>query len=285
MSLISLKDVNYKYPGEEQYVLKDVNLEIEEGKFYSLCGVNGSGKSTLCLLLRSFIPNVYKGTVEGKANILGCDINNVDLSSICTEIGYVFQNPFTQMSMTKDTVYEEIAFGLENLGVERLEMIRRVDEMVEYFGFEDLVDKNPQQLSGGQKQKVAIASVVVMNPRVLILDEPTSQLDPTATAEIFELLSRLNSEGTTIIVVEHKMELLTEYINEMIILHQGTVLMQGSAKDCFASENYTKANLLYPDYYLLGEELKQSGIINESLTSYSLAKEILQGKVKHDSSK
>lgn len=285
MSLISLKDVSYKYPGEEHYVLKKANLTIQEGKFYAICGVNGSGKSTLCLLLRSFIPNIYKGEVEGEATILGCDVNNLDLSSICTEIGYVFQNPFTQMSMTKDTVYEEIAFGLENLGVERSEMIKRVDQIIEYFNFGDLVYKNPQELSGGQKQKVAIASVVVMNPRVLILDEPTSQLDPSATAEIFELLARLNAEGTTIIVVEHKMELLTEYIDEMIILDNGTVLMQGTTAKCFASSNYRQANLLYPDYYLLGEELKDKGIITESLTSYSKAKQVLSGKVEHDSSK
>lgn len=285
MSLISLKNVSYKYPGEDTDVLSNVNLEIEQGKFYSLCGVNGSGKSTLCLLLRAFIPHIYKGQVEGQATILGTDVNQLELSDICTEIGYVFQNPFTQMSMTKDTVYEEIAFGLENLGVPRDEMIKRVDEIVEYFNFGELVNKNPQELSGGQKQKVAIASVVVMNPKVLILDEPTSQLDPTATSEIFELLARLNSEGTTIIVVEHKMELLTEYINEMIILSEGTVLMQGTAEQCFNSEYYRQANLLYPKYYQLGEELKRAGIINQSLTTYSQAVEVLSGKVEYDQSK
>ncbi len=285
MSLIELKSVNYTYEGEKRQVLNNLNLKIEKGKFYGICGVNGSGKSTLCLLLRSFIPYIYKGQLSGNVSIFNKDIKDIDMNELSTEIGYVFQNPFTQMSMTKDTVYEEIAFGLENLGIERSEMIKRVDNIIEYFGLESIAYKNPQRLSGGQKQKVAISSVVVMNPQILILDEPTSQLDPNATLEIFELLKKLNAQGTTIIVVEHKLELLTEYINEMIILNNGTVMIQGTPSVCYQSNYFLEANLVYPKHYLVGQKLRELNIIDKPFISYFDAKKCLSRKVDYDRSK
>src|SRR5690606_1732280 len=154
---------------------------IEKGYLYAVIGKNGSGKTTLCNLIRGFIPHFHKGELEGDFLIEGKDVREWDLGELAKKIGFIFQNPFTQISGVKDTVFEEIAYGLENLGVEVEEIKRRVKKISKLLGIEELEDKNPFELSGGQKQRVAFASVIVMEPDILVIDEPTSQLDPKGT--------------------------------------------------------------------------------------------------------
>lgn len=231
MAEIILKNVNYQYPLEEKEVVCDFTYCFEQGKVYGLIGENESGKTTLCNIIRGFIPELYRGKLEGEILINGRKISNYDSGELASIVGYSFQNPFVQISGVKDNVYEEIAYGMENIGVPREQMIKRVDELVKMFHLEELVDKNPYELSGGQKQRVALASMIALDPEVVIMDEPTSQLDPKSTEDIFEIVNILKKQGKTIILIEHKIDLVAEYCDSILLMHQGELVMHGDAKD------------------------------------------------------
>ena len=231
MAEIILKNVNYQYPLEEKEVVCDFTYCFEQGKVYGLIGENESGKTTLCNIIRGFIPELYRGKLEGEILINGRKIRSYDSGELASIVGYSFQNPFVQISGVKDNVYEEIAYGMENIGVPREQMIKRVDELVKMFHLEELVDKNPYELSGGQKQRVALASMIALDPEVVIMDEPTSQLDPKSTEDIFEIVNILKKQGKTIILIEHKIDLVAEYCDSILLMHQGELVMHGDAKD------------------------------------------------------
>ena len=231
MAEIILKNVNYQYPLEEKEVVCDFTYCFEQGKVYGLIGENESGKTTLCNIIRGFIPELYRGKLEGEILINGRKISSYDSGELASIVGYSFQNPFVQISGVKDNVYEEIAYGMENIGVPREQMIKRVDELVKMFHLEELVDKNPYELSGGQKQRVALASMIALDPEVVIMDEPTSQLDPKSTEDIFEIVNILKKQGKTIILIEHKIDLVAEYCDSILLMHQGELVMHGEAKD------------------------------------------------------
>ena len=201
---IEIKNFSYKYPLEDKNVLENLNLKIEKGEFWAVIGKNGSGKTTLCNALRRFVPDFYKGEVTGEIVVDGKNLKDFSPKELVTKIGFVFQNPFTQISGVKDTVFEEIAYGLENLAVEKEKIIKRVNETLKLLEIEHLKDKNPQEMSGGQKQRVALASIIVMDPEILVIDEPTSQLDPKGTQDIFKIINIMAKKGKTIILVEHK---------------------------------------------------------------------------------
>ncbi len=209
MSYIELKDVVYRYPLQKEPALNHVNLNIEKGKFYGIIGENGGGKTTLCNLIRGLVPHFYNGKLKGTCLIEGTDVRELDLDDVCVKIGYVFQDPFTQISGVKETVFEEVAMGLENLGIEKHEMVERVKAVCKQVGIEELIQKNPNDLSGGQRQRVAFASIIVMDAETLVIDEPTSQLDPEGTRNVFAIIDTLRNSGKTIILVEHKIDLIS----------------------------------------------------------------------------
>ena len=184
MAYIELKNVTYTYPLTKEPALKNISFSFERGKFYGIIGENAGGKTTLCNLLRGLIPHFYKGKLEGDVLIDGEDIRTLDMDALSTQMGYIFQNPFTQISGVKKTVFEEIAMGMENLGVPKEQMIKKVFEIAELLKIEDLLQNDPNALSGGQRQKVAFASIIAMDTDTFVIDEPTSQLDPDGTAAI-----------------------------------------------------------------------------------------------------
>lgn len=260
MSMITIKNLSYQYPISETDALKDVNVTIEKGKLYALVGANGGGKTTLCNVIRGFIPHFYKGDLRGEMLIEGKDIREWELGELSQKIGYVFQNPFTQISGVKDNVFEEIAFGLENLGMEP-ELIReKVAQVIEMLGIGYLRDKNPFELSGGQKQRVALASIIVMEPDVLVIDEPTSQLDPKGTEEVFKIIELMKNKGKTIILVEHKIELIAEYADYIILLNEGEVVMQGNTKEILTDERALSFGAALPQYSMFGLEMRKRGM-------------------------
>ncbi|MBS4216209.1 MULTISPECIES: energy-coupling factor ABC transporter ATP-binding protein [Neobacillus] len=263
MSYIEMKGISYKYPVGDGKVLKDVNLSLEKGKVYALIGANGSGKTTICNLIRGFIPHFFKGDLDGEMLIEGKDIREWEMGDLAQKMGYIFQNPFTQISGTKDTVFEEIAFGLENLRVEVPVIKERVTEIIKLFGLEPLQNKDPQQLSGGQRQRVSLASVMVMDPEILIIDEPTSQLDPQATEEVFKIINIMKQKGKTIILVEHKIELIAEYADWVILVEDGKVVMEGKTKDILSDIKTVNHGVMLPQYALLGYEMRKTGRLNE----------------------
>lgn len=261
--VIELKSVSYTYPVSDSKVLKDVSLTIEEGKFYAVIGNNGAGKTTLCNLFRGFIPHFYKGELEGEVLLFQEPIQELNVSDLARRMGFVFQNPFIQVSGVKETVFDEIAFGLENLGVPEAEIIDRVDSIMKRLKIEHLREKSPFQLSGGQRQRVALASIVVMDADVFVIDEPTSQLDPQGTDEIFGIIKLLKEMGKTIILVEHKMNLVAEYADEVIILEEGKIVMQGKTRDVFTNPDFLQLNVLAPQVSQLYFALKDRGMTFE----------------------
>lgn len=211
MGYITLSNVSYTYPTLKEPVIKDINLSLEKGKLYALVGKNGSGKTTLCNIIRGFIPHFYHGKLVGDVIVNNQNIEDGNIGTLAPTVGYIFENPFNQMSGIKEIVYEELAYGLENLGVPRDEMIKRVKKIIELVGLEDLKDKHPMELSGGQQQRVAFASILIMETDIILIDEPTSQLDPRATESVFEIILHMKNEGKTIILVEHIMDLIAEF--------------------------------------------------------------------------
>jgi len=192
--MIELDKVSYTYPAAAGPALQDISLSIPEGQFCALIGVNGAGKSTLAYTIAGFVPHFYHGTLTGKVTVANLDTQTTPLHELVTRAGLIFQNPFNQISGTKYTVREEIAFGLENLGIARTKMLARIDAAMSIVGINDLAERSPLALSGGQMQRVAIASVLAMQPPVLVLDEPTSQLDPIGSREVFSAVRALSQK-------------------------------------------------------------------------------------------
>ena len=256
---IEIKNFSYKYPLEDKNVLENLNLKIEKGEFWAVIGKNGSGKTTLCNALRRFVPDFYKGEVTGEILVDGKNLKDFSPKELVTKIGFVFQNPFTQISGVKDTVFEEIAYGLENLAVEKEKIIKRVNETLKLLEIEHLKDKNPQEMSGGQKQRVALASIIVMDPEILVIDEPTSQLDPKGTQDIFKIINIMAKKGKTIILVEHKLELIAEYAEKIVVLDEGKIILSGDKKEILNNRLLEEKGIGMPQYSKLAYELIKVG--------------------------
>lgn len=259
MCYFKLEDVSYKYPLEDREILKNINLDIKKGEFWAVIGKNGSGKTTLCNVLRRFIPDFYKGELKGKITLEGKELKDYSAKEIVQKVGFVFQNPFTQISGVKETVFEEIAFGLENLALDAEYIRKRVEETLKLLHIEELRDKNPYELSGGQGQKVALASIIAMDPEIMVIDEPTSQLDPKGTEEIFEIIDILKKEGKTIILVEHKLELIAEYAEKVMVLDEGEMILSGNTEDVLKNKILLEKEIGIPQYTALAYRLMDEG--------------------------
>ena len=260
MAYIELKNVTYTYPLMKQPALKNITASFEHGKFYGVIGENAGGKTTLCNLIRGLIPHFYKGKLEGQALIEGEDIRTLDIDLLSTKIGYIFQNPFTQISGVRKTVFEEIALGLENLGMPREEMIEKVLHIAKLVHIENLRQNNPNALSGGQRQRVAFASIIAMDTDTFVIDEPTSQLDPEGTEGIFEIIHTLKEQGKTIILVEHKVDLLAEYADEILVLYKGELIAKGATKEVLSDVSLSEKGVLLPRTVMLNQKLTEKGI-------------------------
>lgn len=259
MCYFKLKDVSYKYPLEDREILKNINLDIKKGEFWAVIGKNGSGKTTLCNVLRRFVPDFYKGELKGRITLEGKELKDYSVKEIVQKVGFVFQNPFTQISGVKETVFEEIAFGLENLALDAEDIRKRVEETLKLLRIEELRDKNPYELSGGQGQKVALASIIAMDPEIMVIDEPTSQLDPKGTEEIFEIIDILKKEGKTIILVEHKLELIAEYAEKVMVLDEGEMILSGNTEDVLKNKILLEKEIGIPQYTALAYRLMDEG--------------------------
>lgn len=258
--MIEVKNLVYRYPTAEEDTLKDLSFSIKKGEFFAIIGPNGAGKTTLCNAIRGFIPHFYNGDMQGDVLIEGKSVKDQTIGELALKVGFVFQNPFTQVSGVAENVYEEICFGLENLGVEVDEIHRRVEQVMKMTRIDQLRDRNPFELSGGQLQRVALASIIVMEPDILVIDEPTSQLDPEGTEEIFEIIKLMKEKQKTIVLVEHKMELIAEYADHVVLIDDGKVILDGSNEEVLTNEEVLKHDTLLPQYAMLGIEMKKQGM-------------------------
>ena len=273
--VMECKNVTYTYPLADEPSIRNVSLNIEEGKFYGIVGENGSGKTTLCAILRGFALSFYQGDIQGEVLVYGKPIGEYG-GELATKIGYVFQNPFTQISGVKETVFEEVAYGLENFGVPVEEIVERVEAIMKLTHIDSLAEKNPLELSGGQMQRVALASVLVLEPDILIIDEPTSQLDPQGTESVFEIIKMMKDKKKTIILVEHKIDLIAEYADEVLVLRGGKLIAGGDKAQVLSDISLMEQGVQLPQMAILGSRLKEKGFpISEIPVTEKRAVEII----------
>lgn len=237
MAAISIKNLSFSYAQAKEPTLRDVSFEVQPGQVTAILGANGAGKSTLGYALAGYIPHFYRGAMQGSVIVDGLDTAKSSLSELVTRVGMVFQNPFNQISGAKLTVEEEIAFGLENLGIAREEMRERVARALALFDLTGAAKQSPYALSGGQQQRLALASIFAMEPPILVLDEPTSQLDPAGTREVMESVAVLASRGMTIVLIEHKLEWVAMLAARVIVLAQGTLAANGTVSEALPRAN------------------------------------------------
>lgn len=247
--MIEVAGLTYTYPRTEAPALCGVDLHVPRGQFCAVVGANGAGKSTLCYALTGFVPHFHGGTLSGSVHVAGRDLARTPLADLAGEVGLVFANPHSQITGMRFTVREEIAFGLENLGVPRDEMVARLEAVLELTGLAGLAGRMPLTLSGGQLQRVALASVLVMRPRVLVLDEPAAQLDPAGTRELFTVLAGLAAAGdTTIVLVEHKLEWIAGFAQRVVVLADGQIVADGPPRDVLAGPDLERHGVM-PTHY------------------------------------
>lgn len=259
--MIRLSDVTYYYPRATRPTLEGITFEVPEGQFCAVIGANGAGKSTLCSALAGFVPHFYRGRLTGSIQVAGIDIAGSSLAELSGTVGLVFSNPFNQITGARFTVRDEVAFGLENMAVPREEMHARIDEILSFAGLADLADRSPFALSGGQQQRLAIASVLVMRPKLIVLDEPTSQLDPIGSKEVFTVLRDLAAtDEATVFIAEQKLEWIATFADRVLVLHEGRLVADGLPGDMLASEDLAKYGLEPTRYTQAARAAKRAGL-------------------------
>ncbi len=250
---IRAEGIEYVYPNGFQ-ALKGVNVSINEGEFVAVMGQNGSGKTTL---VKHF--NGLLRPTKGKVYVFGEDSSKHTTAELCKIVGYVFQNPDHQIFSS--TLLDEIGFGLRNLGYPEGEVIERVKVVLEKVDLKKSLTDNPHFMSMGERHRVAIASILVLEPKVLILDEPTTGLDYKRSLELMELVKKINREGKTIILVTHDVNLAAQYSERVIILKDGKIIADGSSKKILSDASLlSKSNLIPPQINLLAKKLKDLNV-------------------------
>jgi len=260
MAIVNLQNVTYKYPLTDSPALQNINMQVNEGEFVAIVGPNGAGKSTLCYTIAGFVPHFFKGELTGTAEVAGKESSKSSLHEWVLNVGLAFQNPFNQISGAKYTVFEEIAFGLENTGVPRDEMRQRVEDTMKLTGISDLADRSPYSLSGGQQQRVALTSILVMQPKVLVLDEPTSQMDPIGTREVFGVIRTMTEQGMTVVLVEHKVEWIANFADRVIALHNGQIILDGKPREVLTSDMLSGKGFGISRYTSVARKAKEMGL-------------------------
>jgi len=260
LAVIEAKGLAYAYPGRNNHSIKDLSITIDRGEFVILTGPSGCGKTTLCRCFNGLIPHFYDGKLEGDLTVAGLNVSEHSISELASRVGLVFQNPENQLFAL--SVEKDVAFGLENLGMPREEIRKRVDWALKMTGIEDLRERAPHELSGGQQQRVAIASVLAMQPDVMVLDEPTSFLDPLGAQRIFEVINELNKKlGITVILVEHRLDLASKYADHVIIMDKGKIILDGEPRKIFDSEEARLIGVGIPKVTRLYQFLKEQGVL------------------------
>lgn len=259
--MIKIENFTFYYSDAEKPALRDINLEIQDGEFVLATGPSGGGKSSLCRCLNGLIPHFYGGKVAGRVEVQGLNVMKHPTKEMATKVGMMFQDPENQL-VAMD-VEREIAFGLENLAFPRDQIARRMEESLDTLGISDLRHRQVYELSGGEKQKVAIASVLALHPEILILDEPTSELDPKSAEEVLSIVERLNDElGITVILIEHRLDRVLQHVDRLIVLDQGRVVADGSTRDILnkSYQEITDTGVGMPPIIKLAHELENRGI-------------------------
>lgn len=260
MPALEVSHLTFTYPTATRPSLKDVSMSAEAGELVAIIGANNSGKSTLCYALSGVVPNFYRGSIKGLVVAGTMNTSEYTISELAQQVGLVMQIPANQLSGVKYTVFEEVAFGLENLGVSCSEIIERVTAVLEITGLSDLGERSPYQLSGGQQQKLALAAVLAMSPSTLVLDEPTTFLDPEGGRKVFEILLDLKKQGKTIIIAEQRLEWVAEYANRVLVLANGELVLSGTPEEVLTNRKLQEIGLDWMPFTKSAELAIQKGL-------------------------
>ena len=258
--MIEIKDFTFKYREGDKPTVRDINLVIPDGTFVGITGAAGSGKSTLTYAINGIIPHCYPGDFYGSVLVDGLDTVDASLTDISRLVGSVCQDIDSQM--VSSVVEDEMLYGLENFAIPKDEVMQRVDEALQIMGIQDLRDRSIDSLSGGQKQKVAVASILALKPRVLVLDEPTAELDPASSMNVYTLLKNYATEqGITVIVVEQKIALLSEFADMLLIVDDGAIRFNGTPQEVLEhADELLEIGVNCPRSTSLVGELKARGL-------------------------
>lgn len=259
MPVIEVKNLTFTYRGATQPALRGVSFTIEAGEFVGLIGPTGAGKTTLCMALAGIIPFTVLGKMGGRVWIAGKNTIEHDVAELAQVIGLVLQDAQAQLLMTD--VEREVVFPLENLGIPREEMSRRLESVLELVRLKKMRKLHPFYLSGGQRQRVALASILAMEPQILVLDEATSELDPIGVEEVLSVVSELKAKGKTIILVEHAMEDLVRFADRIIVMRGGAIVANGPAREILTNVPLLESIGVYPPQItLIGQRLRELGL-------------------------
>lgn len=264
-TVLEFQNITWQYTDTDKPALHDVSFSVGKGELIGIIGINGAGKSTICHLCNGLIPHSFTGELSGDVLVKGQSIRDVPTSTLAQSVGSVFSDPEAQMSQV--TVLDELAFGPANLERPKKYILSRAEAVMQLLDLEKFRDRSPFQLSGGEQQRVAIAAVLTMDPEILVLDEPTSNLDPISTERIFQVISQLNCQtGMTVLLVEHEIELLAQYADRILVVHQGRILLNGTPQDVFTQrEVFDRIGMQIPQVTQIAECIK---------TKYGLWKEL-----------
>jgi energy-coupling factor transport system ATP-binding protein len=264
MNQLKLSNVTFQYQAQpdDEYAVTDTSLAIEKGSFVGITGANEAGKATVCRLLSGQIPHFYNGELTGTVTVDGTPISEQSVGELSKKIGFVFENPFDQLTGATSTVLEEVSFGLESRGLTSDELRERAKEALAVIGVEDLMDRDPQQLSGGQCQRVAIASVLAMQPEILVLQQPTAQLDPEGTEEVFEIISEMNDEDYTIIIVSQELEPLAPHLDRLLYMEDGQIHLDDTPRAILSHAVETDLPIPVPATIEIGHRLRKRDAIS-----------------------
>jgi len=259
LGIIEIRDLQYTYPNAESPALNGMDLTIDEGEFILVTGPSGCGKTTFCRTLNGLIPHFYSGELVGEVTVDGLDIRDHPTYRLAQHVGLIFQNPDNQIFSL--TVEKDVAFGLENQGIDKETMFESIDWALDMTGINHLRERATHELSGGQKQRLAIASILAMRPKILVLDEPTSFLDPMGAERIFGVLDTLNREyGITILLIEHRVDIAVRYVDRVIIFKDGRIMNAGRPEEVFTLEDTRLVGVGIPKIIELYKRLTRRGI-------------------------
>jgi energy-coupling factor transporter ATP-binding protein EcfA2 len=263
LPIIEMRDLTFTYAGAEKPSILGINIVVEPGEFLVLTGPSGCGKTTVCRCLNGLVPNFYSGEMTGNVKVTDLDVRKTSTMELAKHVGFVFQNPENQLFSL--SVERDVAFGPENLGLPRDEIRRRVDWALQATGISHLRNMAPYELSGGQQQRAAIASVLAMKPRLIVLDEPTSFLDPKSAQEILDVISQLNRElKLTIFLVEHRLDAVSRHADRVIVMDKGRIALDGRPSDVYGEEAWL-IGVGVPKVTMLFHLLRKDGISLDSI--------------------
>lgn len=281
--MIKINNLTFQYSGSTEPALKSINLNIKEGEFVGIIGPTGAGKSTLTLCLNGVIPHFLQGDYYGETSVDGKDTIDNTCAALAYSVGSVFQDPEAQI--VTSIVEDEIAFGLENLNMPRNEIGHRISESLELVGIPHLRYSSTTKLSGGQKQRVAIAAAIALKPKILVLDEPTSELDPQGSLDIFNILKKLNTDyNITVVIVEQKIQLLSEYCSRLVVMDKGSIIIDDVTRSVLAKQDVLQAlGVNCSPVTLLAYLLKKEGLYNGAFPinveeTYLIVSKVLSAK-------